>query len=136
VAKAGELDWSHLYKNGHIEKPEHLLSKPLKKGMTGADSVMGALVTGQLPVLQDAPRQPNKEEFEAVVAKMLPTEEQIKKAEYEWENRFNIHLRGLSKPIDHLNKSKIDDRKWGQGKSFNDMLTEEEVLVRNRCITE
>lgn len=129
MARQRDVDWSNW--KGTVEKQENPLSKPLSPSLKkGADLFRDVdVVTGNLPILADAPKQPNKKEFEAVVAAMLPSEEALKKAESDWENGFN-------KPIDHLNKSEGSDKVWGQGKSFNSTLSKEELEKRNSHIGE
>jgi len=62
----------------------------------------------------------------------------LAKQDEEWKNRF----KGLSfnEKIDHLNKSKVDDIQWGNGRSFNsiikDELSDEEMALRNLDIGE
>ena len=81
---------------------------------------------------------PTTEEIKTTITEILPAFkthiseylEMIKKAEYEWENRFNTHLNGLNQKIDHLNKSEVKGS-WGLGKSFNSMLSKRELDERN-----
>ncbi len=132
MARKMDVDWSDW--KGHVEQPVHPLSRPLSKGIkTGADSAKEALTTGNLPVIADAPPQPTNEQL---FGHLVVTEEMAKKAEHKWNNRFNEHFAALNQPIDHLNKSKLDDKKWGLGKSFNSMLTKEELAKRNSEVGE
>lgn len=132
MARQQDVDWSDW--KGHIDSPTtNTPSNQLKKG---ADVVKEALTTGKLPILIDAPKQPTKEEFEAIVAAMLPSKEKINELEANWKDAFNKRISEASKPIDHLNKSDIATREWGNGKSFNSILTEEEKSERAMCIDE
>lgn len=126
MARERDIDWADW--KGHVDNPQ--ADAPASSLKKGADAVKEALTTGRLPILQDAPKQPTKEEFEARVAAMLPSEEQIATSEAEWRDAFKKKLSAAFKPIDHLNKSDVAAREWGSGKSFNSMLTEEEKRAR------
>lgn len=129
-----DVDWSDW--SGKVEQKSHQLSKPVPTSTKGADVVSGfsELVKS---IISDAQKtQPTKEQFEAAVAARMPSEKEVKEAEYRWENRFNIHLNGLNKPIDHLNKNAKVNKKWEYGKSFNSLLEEEELIKRNTYIKE
>lgn len=138
MSRKMDVDWSDW--KGKAVEPEHPLSKAVPVGVTGAESVKEALTKGVLPVMLDAPKQPTKQEFEAAIAARLPSEEQIAKANDAWENRFKTHFNEFSKPIDHLNKSSVSNKKWADGKSFNsllkDQLSEEEMSLRNSDTTD
>ena len=61
---------------------------------------------------------------------LVVTEEQIKKAEEEYENKLNKWYTEANKNVDNK------DVEWGEGKSFNSTLTEEERLRRNMHLGE
>lgn len=56
---------------------------------------------------------------------LVRTEEQIKKAEAEYEDKLNKWYAEANKNIDN------QEVEWGEGKSFNSTLTEQERLRRN-----
>ena len=125
------VDWSD-WKPGQVDSDP--MSRPLSKNIkTGADAVKEALTTGKLPDLfGPAPRQPTDQEM---FGHLVVTEEMMKAREKEWENRISkINSREFSKSIDHKNKSSVSDRVWTPGKSFNSMLTEEELEERNKTV--
>lgn len=61
---------------------------------------------------------------------LIKTEEQIKKTQEEYENKLNNWYSEANKNIDN------EDSEWGDGKSFNSTLTEEERLRRNMHLGE
>jgi len=103
---------------------------PLKKG---AEVVAKALTTGEVPP------------FEGIRIQLQPTDEQLfghlvtppelaKAREEEWKTRgLNIQQK-LAAPIDHLNQSKVIEKEWKSGTSFNSLLTEEERKKRGRVV--
>jgi hypothetical protein len=94
-------------------------------GKTGADVAKTALATGALPELNKSQRQPTNEEL---FGHLVVSEEQVKKAEENWNNTFNNHFDLLKKPIE--NQRSKENLEWGKGKSFNSTLTEEERRAR------
>lgn len=107
------------------------------KGADVAKLAVAQIVAGQLPEI--GPRiklQPTNEEL---FGGMVVTEEMAKAAENNWNNTFNKHFADFNKPIDHLNKSKVEGE-WGCGTSFNQLLkgqlTEEELAARNNAVTQ
>lgn len=126
MARERDINWSDW--KGHVNNPQ--VDSPASELKKGIDAVKEALTTGNLPIIIDAPKQPSKAEFEARIAAMLPSEEQIVAAETNWKDAFKKKLSTAFEPIDHLNKSEVATRTWGSGKSFNSMLTEEEKLAR------
>jgi hypothetical protein len=106
--------------------PAETLKKTLPKG---ADVSKEAVSAGNVPILQDAKKQPTDEEM---FGHLVVTEEMAKKHEQDWEDTIARNLREVRKPIDKLNKSAVDDRVWEPGKSFNSMLTDEEKRQRNK----
>jgi len=123
-------DW-----DGKVKQVEHLLSKALNpKIKTGADSSREALTKGEIPSFNGVPRQPTDEEM---FGHLVVTEEQEKKQQEAWENRMKDFFSSKSQQrIDHLNKSSVSEREWTSGKSFNDLLTEEEKKERALHISE
>jgi|SRR5688500_7819581 len=120
MAKAGELDWSHLEKHGHIERCEHPLSAPLnlKKSAKGID-VVNQFSELANSIIRDTPPQPTNEQM---FGHLVPSEEQVRKAEHEWENKISGFYEEATKPIEPQVETE-----WGNCKSFKDTLTEEEL---------
>jgi hypothetical protein len=56
---------------------------------------------------------------------LVMSEEQLKKAEQDYQQRLNKWYEQVNNNVDNK------DVDWGDGKSFNDTLTEEERLQRN-----
>lgn len=102
--------------------------KPLAKG---ADVVQEVLLTGNLPIMVQAKPQPTNEEM---FGHLVKTQKEIDAAEARYQSGNKSVVEELSKPVDHLNKSKIDTS-WGYGQSFNsllkDKLTDKEIAERN-----
>jgi hypothetical protein len=67
---------------------------------------------------------------EELFGHLVRTEEQIKKAETEYENKLNKWYAEANKNIDN------QEIEWGEGKSFNSTLTEQERLKRNMHLGE
>jgi len=76
-------------------------------------------------IVRDTPKQPTDEEL---FGHLVPTEEQIQKADHEWENKLQLGYEEASKPIDPNH----EDREWGMCKSFRDRLTEEELKKKKK----
>jgi hypothetical protein len=133
MARKQDVDWSDW--KGYIEKPESPLSKPLNASLKkGADLFKDPDVAfGNLPVMVEVKPQPTNEQL---FGHLVVSPEELKKKEEEWNNTFHTHFSKLNKPIDHLNTSQVAERNWGTGKSFNSMLTEEELEERNKFIGE
>ena len=137
MARKMDVDWSD-WDGKAKAPPEHPLSKPLSgKLIKGADVAREALATGNIPETfgKPAPQPTNEQLFGGGVV----SEEMIKKAEDEWNNKIQDTLTEARKPVDHLNKPKIDV-KWGYGKSFNQLLkgqlSDEEIAQRNMSVKE
>lgn len=127
MAKPGELDWSDLYKNGHVSKPADD-GRPLLKGRNNQEtlenqfnSMMCDLKAG---FKENGVRQATDEEL---FGHLVVTEEMAKQAENEWENRYTKTMNDLNKPIDN---KEVD---WGNCKPTVDTskMTEEERVARN-----
>jgi len=107
--------------------------KPLAKG---ADVVKEVLTTGELPILQDAGKQPTDEQM---FGHLVKTEAQVAVEDAHWKDGAKRSMVEASKPIDKLNKSTVKAT-WSYGKSFNsllkDELSEKEIAERNSYIGE
>lgn len=141
--KAGELDWSELLNKSEEEykhKPTALWAAQISSGKAyGIDPLSKAkprIKEDEIPykptneeiakaVLYNVPKQPTDEEL---FGHLVVTEEMVKKAEEEWNNRSNNAFNAMKAPI----TSKQDqNHEWANGKSFNDSLTREELEARN-----
>lgn len=76
-------------------------------------------------IINDTPKQPTNEEL---FGHLTITEEQVKKAEQEWDNKFQSGYKEAVKPIDPNH----EDREWGMRKSFVDNLSPEELKKYNK----
>jgi len=141
MPKAGELDWSDLYDKTNDQKLEKSKNPKFdwldyrhpnnKKEQTKAPE----------PILKkgEVPRKPSNEEIANYILKdmannsfrqatdkemfghLIPTEEQICKAEEDYQNKINNFYKTATKPI-----GKPVDESWSGGTSFLDSLTPEE----------
>lgn len=123
-----DVDWSDW--TGTVKQKEHSLSAPLNPALKKGADVAADALSGNLPVMQDCKKQPTNEEL---FGHLVVSKEQLKKAEDDWVNTFKRHFNGIGLKIDHLNKNVVD-KKWEQGKSFNSLLSKEEVEARNSYI--
>ena len=134
MAKAGELDWSDLMK-GQVGEPEDPKSKPLT--YTGP-----TLKKGEVPVkpsneeitkaiLAGAPRQPTDEEM---FGHLVVSQEQVDAAKEAFDNKIVDFFKEAQKPI--TGQTEVADEEWGNGKSFNSMLSKSELEERNRFVGE
>ena len=135
--KAGDIDWSDLYKTGKSIAPEDSLSRPV-----GVDSHKGGEKITKADLLKDAEKiiagyqgplgQPTKEQEEACIKALFPelaaTPEELAKKEANWKNTFNNFFKEVNKPCDNKEVA------WASGKSFNSTLTEEELAERNAFV--
>lgn len=139
MAKAGELKWDELFKSKKEDAPH------LPSALWTNSPNIGAAPKGEAkPRLQkgEIPDRPSNEEIskailsgakekgaqptdEQMFGHLVPTEEQVKKAKEEWENRINksLTMPNIGAPL--------DDEEWGTGKSFNSTLSRAEILKRN-----
>lgn len=104
-------------------------------GLKGADIAKMAaaqIATGQLPELVKAQPQPTNEEM---FGHLVVSEEALAAKEAEWASGQQDKMKQLSMRIDHLNKSKVEGS-WATGKSFNSMLSKEELAARNGHVGE
>ncbi len=133
MPKAGELDWSSLMK-GDVGEPEHPLSKLL--GRSGP-----ILKKGEIPrkptdeelrkaILSGAQGQPSDQQL---FGHLVPTEEQVKAAEEQYNDTFKKFFRQDHKPVEKQDLSKS----WGsRGPIWNEKLTEEEERIRQIPVSE
>lgn len=131
MSRKQDVDWSDW--KGHVEKQVSPLSRDLPSNLKKGSDLFKSINFGNLPVIQDAPRQPTNEEM---FGHLVVSAEEITKKEENWKNRMQKTANALYQPIDHLNKSAVSDKSWGTGKSFNSMLSEEELKERNKFAKE
>lgn len=101
----------------------HLVKKSIQDSMD-----LGGLVKSIIDGTKaNNVRQPTNEEL---FGGLVVSKEQMDAKEKNWHNGFH-NANELYKPIDHLNKSKKDiGSDWGNGKSFNSYLSDEELKER------
>ena len=132
MPKAGELDWSDLFKTGTVQKEDEL-SKSLgeSQGKKGEDATALQLAEllqkkNLLQPLPDGLRQPTDEEL---FGGLVVSEEEMEKREKDWQNKINDFYKAVQKPVEdqgsHANKN------WGtRGDIQKEQLTEEEERIR------
>lgn len=133
-----EVDWSDW--NGSSAAPEAAQSRPVERDChkggehitkedlrkDGEKIIAGAHTGGG--------RQPTNEELFGHLAK--PAED-LAKMEADWNNFFNDSLSEVQKPVDEIVKSQLPpqlEEAWESGKSFNDMIGEEEARKRGKFV--
>jgi hypothetical protein len=125
-------DWSE-FENTGAREPEHSESKPLKKTGKGAD-IIGEQFEAMVSDItqgfkQPGIRQPTDQEL---FGHLVVSEEELAKREADWNNLL-IEWECLVK------SAKVDenqDEEWGNGKSFNSTLSEEELAERNKYVSD
>ena len=80
-------------------------------------------------ILSGAPKQPTDERL---FGHLVVSEEQVQKAEQEWNDKLNGFYEEAAKPLEKQDSMK--NTEWGSGKSFNDSLAPEELEKRNKHI--
>lgn len=80
----------------HFEKAEEVMANQLANMMAGK-KLFNQRLAGQVPLFgMEPPPQPTNEQM---FGHLVPSEEQLQKAEYDWANRFNSFFIEASKPI-------------------------------------
>ena len=121
-------DWTDFYANGGAHNQEDPLSRPLKKGMKGAD--IADQFKDMLPELRegiDQMRQPTDEEL---FGHLVVTEEELEKREKNWENL----LVEWERMVKSTQVDKNQNEEWGNGRSFNSYLSDEELEERKKYV--
>ena len=77
-------------------------------------------------IINDTPRQPTDEQM---FGHLFVSEEEVLKAEHAWNGFFNKFYDSSAVPLEK--QDSIDNLEWGNGKSFNDSIEEEELQKRN-----
>jgi hypothetical protein len=80
-------------------------------------------------IVKDTPKQPTNEEL---FGHLVVPEEKLQKAEEEWQNKIGDFYKEAAKPLEKQDSRENLD--WGNGGSFNDSLTPEELAERNKHI--
>jgi|SRR5581483_10898945 len=120
-------DWTDLMK-GNVGEPEHALSKALRNsGPTLKKSEVPRKPTDEeirKAILEGAQQQPTDEQL---FGHLVPSEEQVKAAEDQWNNCFKKFFHTNHKPVESQDLSKS----WGsRGPIWKEKLTEEEERIR------
>lgn len=139
-------NWDDLYRSNDISythTPTALWAAQTYAPNEGVDPLIGD--AEPINKSGEIPRKPTDEEIaefilrgtnskgirqatdEELFGHLVVTEEQMKKAEYKWDNKLDLFYKAAKEPINKSNQ----EYDWGSGKSFNDSLTEEERLKRN-----
>ena len=107
--KEKPVDWSKDEKAG-VNKLVDLLKK---NGMVG-------------PIIGHGWRQPTDQEL---FGHLVVSEEELKKRENDWNNKFNDFLKGVVKPVE--DQKSPTNQEWGRrGPITKEELTEEEERIR------
>jgi hypothetical protein len=80
-------------------------------------------------IVSGAPKQPTNEEL---FGHLVVSEESLQKAEDDWNNKINDFYTEAAKPLEKQDSRENLD--WGNGKSFNDSLSPEELEERKNHI--
>lgn len=128
MPKPGELDWSDLMK-GNVGEPEDPRSKPVE-----ARGPLNKMKKPPMPsdlairkaIMEGAPAQPTDEQL---FGHLVPTEEQVEKAEKKWDGTFNDFFKEVNKPVD----PQTNVHEWGR-KPIMDELSDEERAEWNTHI--
>lgn len=135
MPKAGELDWSELYKTGKNLEPEHPLSKPIKEGLKAEEHVQEFGKTIAQEVVdgfkEDGIRQPTDEEM---FGGLVKTEEEIREmkaaAKKQWDEK--LHAYNDWKPAKVVRAHNHDPDSWGTGEPILSREEREELAKANR----
>jgi len=80
-------------------------------------------------IVKGTPKQPTDQEM---FGHLTVSEEQLQKAEDEWNGKLNGFYEEAAKPLEK--RDSTENSSWGNGKSFNESLEEEELQKRNMHI--
>lgn len=143
MAKAGELNWDELKKSSdYRHTPQALWVNDPSSGIAPKGEAKPILAKGEAPprpsneqitktILSGAPRQPTDEEL---FGGGVISQEQVDKAKDDFDNKLSNFFKEVSKPL--IGETKVSDEAWGNGKSFNSMLSQEELTKRNMFLDE
>ena len=139
MPKAGELDWSVLYKTGKNLKPEDPLSRPLEKSSgkesieNGFNQLVKDLVDGfKVPGV----RQPTDKEM---FGHLVKTQKDVDALKKDWDEKLHAHIDWKHAKVVKNHSDEIG--KWSGRKSYNEIfksegMTEEELKKRNMTVSE
>ena len=80
-------------------------------------------------IVRDTPKQPTDEQM---FGHLAVSEDQVQKAEQDWNGFFNKFYEDGVEPLEKQDST--ENLGWGNGKSFNDSIEEEELQKRNMHI--
>ena len=138
MAKLGELNWDNLEKtnDNYEHKPTALWSAKPGCGVDPLNKAKPINAPGEVPA------KPSNEEVASYVLKgannqwkdsehlhkEIVSQEQAEQLQKDWQNSLNNFYKAAQAPTVPEVKQELE---WGDGKSFNESLTEEERLKRN-----
>lgn len=137
MSKAGELDWTELYRTGKTLEPEAPESKPLKKGkQTGKDVLedWGKDMTTEIVDGFRAPgiKQPTDEEmFGSLVKSKEEIDTATKTARKDWEDKL-VDIYAQWKPATVVKSHNHDLESWGNNKPIMDKGQQEALRKSNK----
>lgn len=138
MAKLGELNWDELKKSDeeYAHEPTALWSAKPGCGVDPLNKAEPILAKGEIP------RKPSNDEVAAYILngadsqwkdadhlhKEIVSQDQAEQLQKDWSNSLNNFYKAAQSQVVPEEKQALE---WGDGKSFNDTLTEEERLKRN-----
>ena len=133
-----EVDWSDW--NGSSAQPEDPLSQPvgINPHHGGEHVTKEDLRKEGEKIIAGAKmgpgRQPTNEEL---FGHLVRPKEDLEKMEDDWNNFFNNGFEEVKKPVDERVREQLPpqlDEAWESGKSFNDIIGEEEARKRGKYV--
>ena len=133
-----DVDWSDW--NGSSVAPEDPLSQPVERDChKGGESITKEdlrkdgekIIAG---AIRGPGRQPTNQELFGHLVKPI---EDLEKMEADWNNFLNTSINDARKPVDDIVKSQLPpqlEEAWTSGKSFNDIIGEEEARKRGKYV--
>ena len=135
-----EVDWSDWEDtrdwSGKAAEPESELSKPVEYNChKGGEKVTKEELRKEAEKIIEGARNNGFRQAtdEELFGHLVVSEEEMEKAEKDWENLIKDTLNAARQPIDDKNKNGLDEA-WESGKSFNELLDEEEVKKRDMFV--
>ena len=138
MAKAGELNWDELKKSDDYKhKPTALWVNDSSVGVAPKGEAKPLLTKGEKPVmpsneqiakaiLSGAPKQPTDEEM---FGSLVVSQEQVDQAKDDFDNKILNFFKEAAKPL--TGETAVTEEAWGNGKSFNSLLSKSEQAQRN-----
>lgn len=103
---------------------EHITKEDLRKD---GEKIIAGARTG-------SGRQPTNDEL---FGHLVKPADDLEKMEKDWDNFFNDSMEEARKPVDEIVKSQLPqqlEEAWESGKSFNDIIGEEEARKRGKFV--